>query len=36
MEFISGMVVGLFVGAFIGMVTVALCVAASDREEREE
>ena len=36
MEFISGMIVGLFVGAFLIIVISALCVEASDREEREE
>ncbi len=35
MAFVSGMVVGLFVGAFLGLVTMCLMTAASDREEQE-
>ena len=32
MIFICGMVVGLFIGAFLGLVTMAVMVAGSDRE----
>ena len=35
MVFVSGMVVGLFVGAFVGLVTMCLMTAASDRKEQE-
>ena len=35
MAFISGMVVGLFVGAFFGLVVMALMTAASDRRDEE-
>ena len=35
MAFISGLVVGLMVGAFIGLVTMAVMVAGSDRDEHE-
>ena len=35
MAFISGLIVGLMVGAFLGLVTMALMTAASDREEQE-
>ncbi len=35
MAFISGLVTGIFIGAFIGLLTVSLCVAASDRRGEE-
>ena len=35
MAFVSGVVVGLFVGATIGLVVMALMTAASDREVEE-
>ena len=35
MAFISGLVVGLMVGAFLGLVTMAVMVAGSDRDEHE-
>ena len=35
MTFICGVIVGLFVGATIGLVVMALMTAASDREEQE-
>ena len=35
MAFVSGLVVGLFIGAFLGLVTMALMTAASDREAEE-
>ena len=35
MAFVSGVVVGLFVGAFLGLVTMAVLVAVSDRDEHE-
>ena len=35
MAFISGMVVGLFVGAFVGLVTMALMTVASDGRDEE-
>ena len=33
MVFVSGLVVGLIVGAFCGLVTMALMTVASDRSE---
>jgi len=33
MAFVSGMVVGLFVGAFLGLVTMCVLTMASDRRE---
>ena len=33
MAFISGLVVGLFVGAFLGLVTMCVLTVASDRRE---
>lgn len=33
MAFFSGMVVGLFVGAFVGLVTMCVLTMASDRRE---
>lgn len=33
MAFFSGLVVGLFIGAFLGLVVMALMTAASDRRE---
>jgi len=33
MAFFSGLVVGLFIGAFFGLVVMALMTAASDRRE---
>ena len=33
MAFFSGLVVGLFIGAFLGLVVMALMTAASDRSE---
>ena len=35
MAFVSGVVVGLFVGAFFGLVVMALMTAASDRRDGE-
>ena len=35
MVFISGLVVGLFIGAFCGIVTMCLMTAASDRRDDE-
>ena len=35
MEFVSGLVVGMFVGAFFGLVVMALMTAASDRRDEE-
>ncbi len=35
MAFVSGMVVGLLVGAFLRLVTMCLMTVASDREEQE-
>ena len=35
MAFFSGLVVGLFIGAFFGLVVMALMTAASDRREEE-
>lgn len=35
MAFVSGVVVGLIVGATIGLVVMALMTAASDREVQE-
>ena len=35
MAFISGLVVGLMVGACLGLIVMAVMVAASDREELE-
>ena len=35
MAFVSGMVVGLFIGAFCGIVTMCLMTMASDRREEE-
>lgn len=35
MAFVSGLITGIFIGAFIGLVTVSLCVAASDRRGEE-
>ena len=35
MAFVSGIVVGLFIGAFCGIVTMCLMTVASDREEQE-
>ena len=35
MAFISGLVVGLFIGAFFGLVVMALMTAASDRRDDE-
>lgn len=35
MAFVSGVVVGLFIGAFLGLVTMAVMVAGSDRDEHE-
>jgi len=32
MAFVSGMVVGLFIGAFLGLVTMCIITMASDRE----
>ena len=32
MAFVSGMVVGLFIGAFLGLVTMCIMTMASDRE----
>ena len=33
MAFVSGMVVGLFIGAFLGLVTMCVLTVASDRSE---
>lgn len=33
MAFVSGLVVGLFIGTALGLVTMAVMTAASDREE---
>lgn len=33
MAFVSGMVVGLFIGAFLGLVTMCIMTMASDRRE---
>ena len=33
MAFVSGLVVGLFVGAFLGLVTMCVLTMASDRRE---
>ena len=33
MAFFSGLVVGLFIGAFFGLIVMALMTAASDRRE---
>lgn len=35
MAFISGLAVGLFIGAFCGIVTMCLMTMASDRREEE-
>ena len=35
MAFVSGLLVGMVIGAFIGLVTMCLMTAASDREEQE-
>ena len=35
MAFISGLVVGLFIGTFCGIVTMCLMTAASDRRDDE-
>lgn len=35
MAFVSGMVVGLFIGAFLGLVTMCIMTMASDREAEE-
>jgi len=35
MAFFSGLVVGLFIGAFFGLIVMALMTAASDRREEE-
>jgi hypothetical protein len=35
MAFFSGLVVGLFIGAFFGLVVMALMTAASDRRDDE-
>ena len=35
MAFISGLVVGLFIGAFFGLVVMALMTAASDGRDEE-
>ena len=35
MAFVSGLVTGMFIGAFFGLVTMALMTVASDREEQE-
>ena len=35
MAFVSGIVVGVMVGAFFGLVVMALMTAASDREGEE-
>ena len=35
MAFVSGLVVGLMVGAFLGLVTMCLMTAASDRRDDE-
>lgn len=35
MAFISGLIVGLFVGAFFGLVVMALMTAASDGRDEE-
>lgn len=35
MAFVSGMVVGLFIGTALGLVTMAVMVAGSDREVEE-
>ena len=35
MAFISGLVVGLFVGAFLGLVTMCLMTVASDGRDEE-
>ena len=35
MEFVSGLVVGVMVGALFGLVVMALMTAASDRREEE-
>ena len=35
MAFISGLVTGIFIGAFLGLVTMCLMTVASDREEQE-
>ena len=35
MAFVSGVVVGLFIGATLGLIVMAVMVAGSDREELE-
>ncbi len=35
MAFVSGLVVGLFIGAFLGLVTMCIMTMASDREAEE-
>jgi F0F1-type ATP synthase assembly protein I len=35
MAFVSGIVVGVMIGAFFGLVVMALMTAASDRREEE-
>ena len=35
MAFVSGLVVGLFIGAFLGLVTMCLMTMASDRRDDE-
>lgn len=35
MAFFSGLVVGLFIGAFLGLVTMCIMTMASDRREEE-
>jgi len=35
MAFVSGLVIGLFIGTALGLVTMAVMVAGSDREVEE-
>lgn len=35
MAFFSGLVVGLFIGAFLGLVTMCLMTIENDRSDRE-
>lgn len=35
-EFITGLIIGIFAGAFFGVIITAVAVAASDRDKRED